>query len=160
MKKLLLASALFSTFLGMSQTVTTVSGDDPTDPVPFAVIENVPEYPGCKGTNEELKNCMSEKINAHVSKNFDMKKMEKLELSSGVQRISVQFKVGRDGKVVDVRARAPHPEVEKEAVRVIELLPTMKPGKQKGKDVGVLYALPIIFKVEKEQKKSDAKGGL
>ena len=41
----------------------TLSQDSPKekkDYVPFAVIENVPVYPGCyQGTNEELKSCMS-----------------------------------------------------------------------------------------------------
>ena len=50
--------------------------------------------------------------------------------------------------MVDVRARAPHPVLEKEAVKLIQKLPRMTPGKQRGKPVGVLYALPILFEVE------------
>jgi protein TonB len=47
-----------------------------------------------------------------------------------------------------VRARAPHPRLVKEATRVVNLLPKMKPGKQRGKAVVVPYSLPIIFQVQ------------
>ena len=67
---------------------------------------------------------------------------------SGRQRISVIFKIDKTGSVTGVRARAPHPRLEKEAQRVINLLPKMKPGKQRGKAVIVPYSLPIIFQVQ------------
>ncbi|MGA9324525.1 MAG: energy transducer TonB, partial [Salegentibacter sp.] len=35
-----------------------------------------------------------------------------------------------------------------EAARVINSLPKMQPGKQRGKPVGVMYSLPIIFQVQ------------
>ena len=47
-----------------------------------------------------------------------------------------------------VRSRAPHPRLEKEAARVINMLPKMKPGKQRGKPVIVPYSLPITFQVQ------------
>jgi protein TonB len=50
--------------------------------------------------------------------------------------------------VVDVRARAPHPRLEQEAIDVVKALPKMTPGMQRGQPVGVLYALPILFQVE------------
>ncbi len=117
--------------------------------VPFAVIENVPVYPGCDGdSNEELKKCMSDKITDFVIKNFDMNMIDAMDLPPKVYRSAVQFKIDKQGNVVDVRARADYPEIESEAVRVVSSLPQMKPGKQRGEEVGVLYSLPIIFKVE------------
>ncbi len=117
--------------------------------VPFAVIENVPVYPGCEGDdNEELKKCMSDKITDFVIKNFDMNMIDAMDLPPKLYRSAVQFKIDKQGNVVDVRARADYPEIESEAVRVINSLPQMKPGKQRGEAVGVLYSLPIIFKVE------------
>jgi protein TonB len=38
--------------------------------------------------------------------------------------------------------------LEKEAIKVVSSLPKMIPGKQRGKAVGVLYSLPILFQVE------------
>jgi protein TonB len=117
--------------------------------VPFAVIENVPIYPGCENEvgNAGKKKCMSEKIQKFVQKKFDTELANDLGLE-GRQRISVQFKIDKQGNVVNVRARAPHPKLEQEAVSVVKALPKMTPGKQRGKSVGVLYALPILFQVE------------
>lgn len=116
--------------------------------VPFAVIENVPVFPGCEsGNNEAKKRCMSEKIADFVNRKFNTELASDLGLS-GRQRINVIFKIDKTGSIVGVRARAPHPGLEKEAARVINLLPKMKPGKQRGKPVTVPYSLPIIFQVQ------------
>jgi len=47
-----------------------------------------------------------------------------------------------------VKARAPHPKLVEEAIRVAGLLPKMKPGMQRGNPVKVTFNQPIIFKVE------------
>lgn len=117
--------------------------------VPFAVIENVPVFPGCeneKGNNAK-KQCMSDKIADFVNKKFNTELAGDLGLS-GRQRINVMFKIDKNGDIIGVGARAPHPALEKEAARVINLLPKMKPGKQRGKSVIVPYSLPIIFVVQ------------
>ena len=116
--------------------------------VPFSVIENVPEYPGCeKGTNTEKRKCMSAKIAKFVQRKFNTDLAGDLGLS-GRQRISVIFKIDKKGNVTGVRSRAPHPRLEKEAARVINMLPKMKPGRQRGKAVVVPYSLPITFQVQ------------
>jgi len=116
--------------------------------VPFAVIENVPVFPGCeRGNNEKKRKCMSEKIAKFVQRKFNTDLAGDLGLT-GRQRISVIFKIDKSGNVTGVRARAPHPRLEKEAQRVINLLPKMQPGKQRGKAVIVPYSLPIIFQVQ------------
>ena len=67
---------------------------------------------------------------------------------SGRQRILVFFKIDKSGNVTQIQARAPHPGLEKEAKRVVGLLPKMQPGKQRGKPVTVPYSLPILFQVQ------------
>ena len=116
--------------------------------VPFAVIENVPVFPGCeRGNNAKKRKCMSDKIAKFVQRRFNTELAGDLGLS-GRQRISVIFKIDKSGNVTGVRARAPHPRLEKEAQRVINLLPKMQPGKQRGKAVIVPYSLPILFQVQ------------
>ncbi len=116
--------------------------------VPFSVIENVPVFPGCKGSNKELRKCLSDKITKHVGRKFDVDLAQDLGLSAGKKRISVQFKIDKNGNITDIKARAPHPRLQKEAMRIIKLLPKMKPGKQRNKPVNVRYNLPIVFNVE------------
>ena len=116
--------------------------------VPFSVIENVPEYPGCeRGSNSEKRKCMSDKIAKFVQRKFNTDLAGDLGLS-GRLRINVIFKIDKNGNVVGVRSRAPHPRLEKEAARVINMLPKMKPGRQRGKAVIVPYSLPITFQVQ------------
>lgn len=116
--------------------------------VPFAVIENVPVFPGCEGgTNAEKKDCMNKKMQQFIVNNFDRDLASELGLS-GVQKISVFFKIDKNGNIIDIKSRAPHPRLEKEAERVVNKLPKMQPGKQRGKPVRVPYYLPIKFQVE------------
>ncbi len=117
--------------------------------VPFSVIENVPIFPGCerKKNNNDRKKCMSEKIQKFVNNKFNTDLAADLGLT-GRQKILVMFKIDKRGDIVGVRARAPHPALKKEAERVIKSLPKFKPGRQRGKAVGVPYSLPIIFQVE------------
>lgn len=109
----------------------------------------MPIYPGCESAqgNAAKKKCMSEKVQKFVIKKFDTGLAGDLGLE-GRQRISVQFKIDKNGNITNVLARAPHPRLEKEAKDVINALPKMTPGKQRGKPVGVLYSLPIVFAVE------------
>lgn len=115
--------------------------------IPFAIIEDPPIYPGCKGTKEEMKQCMQDKINAHVTKNFNINLAQELGLTEGKKKVYVQFKIDKTGEIIDIRARGPHARLEKEAIRVVELLPRMTPGKQRTRPVRVSYTLPITMMV-------------
>ncbi len=117
--------------------------------VPFAVVDEVPIFPGCETltSSEERKKCMSEKISDFVNRNFNTKIGTENGLT-GRQRINVIFKINKEGDIVGVRSRAPHPALEAEAIRVIKSLPHMKPGVNNGKKVVVPYSLPIIFQVQ------------
>lgn len=116
--------------------------------VPFAIIEDVPVYPGCKGNKAQLKACLQKKIQKHVARKFNSDLAQDLGLSPGVKRISVMFKIDKNGNIAGVRARAPHKRLQAEAIRVIKSLPKMTPGKQRGRAVGVKYSMPIKFQVE------------
>ena len=128
--------------------------EEPDEPdevikVPFDFIEEVPVFPGCESlaVNAERKKCMSAKINNFVNRNFDTGLGSELGLT-GTNLVVVMFVVNKDGRVEQIQTRAPHPELENEARRVISELPEMKPGKQAGKPVPVSYTIPIRFKVQ------------
>ena len=112
------------------------------------LVETPPTYPGCNRKDFEFKmKCTEDKIVKFVNKNFDTDIAGRLGLI-GIQKIRVRFKIDKNGDITGVRSRAPHPALEKEAARVISLLPKMKPGKQRGKAVIVPYSLPIVFVVQ------------
>lgn len=115
--------------------------------VAFAVIENVPVFPGCEGLSKtKSKACFQQKIQEHVVKHFTY---PPAALDLGIQgRVSVIFVVDSKGYVKGIRSRGPDKILEKEAERIIGLLPRMKPGRQRGKPVKVPYAVPIFFKYQ------------
>ncbi len=122
--------------------------EEVVEDVPFTIIEDVPVFPGCKGSKAELKKCFNKKMQKHFSKKFDSDLPNELGLSPGKKRLIMLFKIDKTGNIVDIRAKAPHPRLQKEAVRIIKLLPKMTPGKQRGKAVGVKYTLPMRIEVE------------
>jgi len=63
-------------------------------------------------------------------------------------RVFVQFVVGKDGKLTDIKVvRGIGGGCDEEAVRVIKNAPAWKPGKQRGRPVRVKMVLPITFKI-------------
>jgi len=115
--------------------------------IPFILIEKVPVYPGCKGNNTKLKKCFTKKVTEHFGRRFDTNLANELGLQPGKKKLFVIFTISKNGKVVNVKARGPHPRLEKEVVEIISSLPKMTPGKQRGNPVGVSYSIPITFEV-------------
>ncbi|WP_298498272.1 energy transducer TonB [uncultured Algibacter sp.] len=118
--------------------------------VPFVSIQNAPIYPGCENAkdNDTRKKCMSEKISKLIQRKFDGTEIASNYGLTGKQKIDVQFTIDKNGHVTNIKTRAPHAKLEKEAVRVINFIPKMTPGKQRDKNVGVIYNLPIVFQVK------------
>ncbi len=117
-----------------------------TGPRDIISVEFVPVFPGCEmlTTNDERRQCLSEKISAFIARKFDSDKFSYLEAGKTF-RIDVQFKIDALGNVTDVRSRAPERQLEEEAIRVINKLPSIKPGMQGTTPVEVFYRIPITF---------------
>lgn len=117
--------------------------------VPFTVLEQSPIFPGCdeNETLEELKKCFSKSIATHINENFNIDIVKTHNLK-GKQKIFIAFKIDEEGKAKDLKARAPHEALKAEAIRVINTLPTLKPGMHNGKAVTVNYTIPVIFMVD------------
>ncbi|MHA7942157.1 energy transducer TonB [Formosa sp. 3Alg 14/1] len=112
-------------------------------------VEVVPVFPGCESakSNDARKACMSKKLSKLVQRKFNTN-LASEEGLTGIQKIQVQFKINNKGEVTDVKARAPNKTLENEAKRVIGEVPTMIPGKQRNKNVSVMYTMPILFQVQ------------
>jgi len=113
--------------------------------VPFAVIEDVPIFPGCESESNK-RACFQKMMQKHISKNF---RYPEIAQDMGVQgRVSVMFTIQKDGSIGNVRMRGPDKNLEKEAARIIGKLPKMTPGKQRGRAVRVPFSIPITFKLQ------------
>ena len=122
---------------------------DMTETITFLKIEDAPIYKGCEKVKEsERKACFEKKISKHISRKFNSNLANQLGLPSGKKRIFVEFLITKTGDIEITNASAPDIRLEKEAKRVVNLIPQMTPGKQRKKPVNVKYTLPIIFNVE------------
>lgn len=119
--------------------------DDPVDvSVPFAVIENVPVFPGCENDSDK-RACFNKMMKKHIVKNF---RYPELEQEMGIQgRVNIMFEIQKDGSIGNIRMRGPNKNLEKDAARIIEKLPKMTPGKQRGNPVRVPFSIPITYKL-------------
>ena len=120
--------------------------DEYNKSVPFAIVTNPPEFPNTPSgmNNAERRKYFSDLMQQHIKTHFNEKILDTTIL--GRHRISTQFKIDVTGKVTDVKVKSEYEALEKEARRVLELLPLFKPSKNnKGEKVAVTYALPIIL---------------
>lgn len=102
----------------------------------FQVVENMPEFPG--GNTELMK---------FLAKNIKYPAEAQQKGEQG--RVMVQFVVGKDGKLSDIKiVRSISPTLDAEAIRVIKAMPTWKPGTQRGQAVAVKYTIPISFRLQ------------
>lgn len=67
--------------------------------------------------------------------------------------VYVNYIVERDGKLSNIHStQAAHPALEKEAIRVIGLMPKWKPAVHEGKTVRCKYRTPIMFLIKGEKR--------
>jgi len=99
-------------------------------------VEQMPQFPG--GEIELMKFI---KDNLHYPQ---------VAAEVGIEgRVTIRFIVNRNGDVRDVTVIRGITSCDKEAVRVVKMMPKWIPGRYNGRDVSVYYTLPITFKLQK-----------
>jgi protein TonB len=107
-----------------------------TEPeIPY-FLEEMPVFPGGQ---EALMRFIGEKINYPEE-----------AAVNGIQgRVTVQFVVWKDGTVKMIEVlKGVDPLLDKEATRVITMMPKWKPGKQNGEPASVKFVVPVYFRLE------------
>ena len=123
---------------GVKYTITKAK-EDPNQPDAngvYRICEEMPDFPG------GMAECMK-----WLAKNIQYPEDCKKKGTEG--RVIVQFVVDKDGSVMDAKVvRSIDPLLDKEALRVINLMPKWKPGKNQGEAVRVRYTMPVMFKLK------------
>ena len=102
----------------------------------YTTVEYMPEFPGGM-----------EGILGYIAKNI--KYPEEAQKKGLKGRVVVQFIVNTDGHLSDFKVlRGVDPQLDAEALRVIQSMPKWTPGKHEGKIVPVYYTLPVIFELQ------------
>ena len=125
-----------------------VTGDGPgTVPVDVPVVVATPQVldiaevmPAFEGGLEEMYRFIKRKIHYPAASR-----------RMGIEgTVYVSFVINREGKVVDVKTiRGISPDCDKEAERVVSLLPNWSPGMQNHNPVSVRMTVPIKFQLDK-----------
>lgn len=113
--------------------------------VPFAIVDEVPIFPGCEDENDKIE-CFNTSLINHIKKHFryPIKAQE-----NGIQgRVNVLFSIGPNGMIDNIKTKGPSELLEEEAKRIIDKLPRMTPGRHKGRVVQVPFSIPISFKLQ------------
>ena len=102
----------------------------------FVIVEKNPEFPG--GDVARLR-FLTDNIKYPV-----------VAQENGIQgRVTCQFVVNTDGTIVDIEVvRGVDPSLDREAMRVISIMPKWTPGEQRGKPVRVRFTLPVQFRLQ------------
>ena len=114
------------------QEIAVVEEEEETQEV-FFIVEEMPVFPGGE---EALRKFIAQSVKYPV-----------IAQENGIQgRVFVSFVVNQKGEVTNVKVARPFdPNLDKEAVRVVQSMPKWSPGKQRGKAVKVSYTVPINF---------------
>ncbi|NDW17948.1 energy transducer TonB [Dysgonomonas sp. 216] len=104
---------------------------------PFVSVEQMPQFPG--GQAELMK---------FISNNL---KYPTIAAENGIEgRVIIRFVVSANGSVQNIEIqRGLDSSCDKEAVRVVKMMPKWIAGKQNGRAVPVYFTLPVLFKLQK-----------
>lgn len=101
----------------------------------FYIVEDMPTFNGGDPAIEFRK---------FIAQNLQYPESAARDSISG--RVIVQFCVNSEGKVIEpVIVRSISPALDEEAIRVVSSSPPWTPGKQRGKEVDVLFTFPLNF---------------
>jgi len=101
----------------------------------FIAVEDMPSFPGGEA---ELMRFLGSNIKYPV-----------IAQENGIQgSVECSFIIGPDGAITDIVAKGIDPSLEREAMRIVGLMPRWNPGKQRGVPVPVEYSLPITFRLQ------------
>jgi TonB family protein len=121
---------------------TVVPASTADDNNPYVLAQKMPEYP----------NGGSEGMIEFIQEHLEYPMTEKQADIQGT--ILMQFIVEKDGSLSDIKAikSVPNGEnLEKEAARVIRMMPKWKPGMQDGYNVRVYKNVPFYFVLAKKK---------
>ena len=131
----------------ITSTIPKIQQTTKNTDVATAIQRTNPIFPGCE-TSKNEKRCLSAKVQKMILNNFDTSLLSVLEGKTH-QRLHVAFKIAEDGMVTAIKVRAPHPDLEEEAIRVMKLCPRLAPAKIDDKSVAVSFYMPVVLTAKK-----------
>ena len=115
--------------------LSPVAVDEDDNPLNFRVVQELPEFPG--GMVEFMK---------WLTKNLKYPVMAQNRKIQG--KVVVSFIINKDGTIANAKIeQSIDPALDREALRVIRMMPKWKPGIEMGKPCRTMFAIPIVFRL-------------
>ena len=131
MNKLLILFVLFSISLN-AQVQNSPLTEDTTV---YTIVDRTPKFP--EGIDAMYK---------FIYSKFNYEKLAEIDVQG---KIYIEFVVEKDGNLSNIKIiRSLDPFCDKEAIRIVRLMPKWKPGKLKNKKVRTKIEIPITIKLE------------
>lgn len=115
--------------------LSPVAVDENDNPLNFRIVEQLPEFPG--GMVEFMK---------WLTRNLKYPALAQQQKIQG--KVVVSFIVNKDGSIANAKVdHSVDPLLDREALRVIKMMPRWKPGLENDKPCRTLFSIPIVFKL-------------
>ena len=112
----------------------------------FIELDEYPTTQECQNHSRQEKfDCFKQFLNDHVNKNFNYPEKAIKNKING--KVLITFTINKEGKVDSILTDGADEILQKEARRIISILPQFKPGIESGKPVNVKYSVPLTFKL-------------
>ena len=110
---------------------------------PFLMLVSVLERPSFLGGYKKLNEYIADSIQYPIE-----------AIQNKVEgKVKVRFKIDRLGHISNAKVvKGLSPELDKEAIRLVNTMPSWTPAKRNGKLVSVYYTLPITFSLNKNKR--------
>jgi TonB family protein len=131
----------------VSFTISVKSQNTDTTQI-FNIVERSPDFPG--GLQAFL---------SYIGNNINYPAPARAKGTQG--KVFVSFVIEKDGSVQNAKVIRPlSPELDAEAIRIVNTSPKWKPGENNGVAVRAWFTLPITFKISLDETTPEFPGGL
>lgn len=125
---------------------TVATGIAQEHAIAFSQADTPPRYRDCSTTSKKQEVlCTQKAVEAFAKQKFNTGLFKNLNLNEKRIRVYAQFIIDQNGAIKDIKIRTPHPQLQKETKRVLELLPNFIPGRHDNNLVDTKYSLPLVF---------------
>ncbi|WP_299132427.1 energy transducer TonB [uncultured Tenacibaculum sp.] len=116
--------------------------------ISFDTVDQIPQFQSCSDSSLSIVDCFNHEMQKHLVQNIVYPEDAIREKITG--DIWISFVITNKGTIKNIITTGPKDSdsLEKEAIRVVSLLPKFIPGKQNNKDINVTYTFPISFNLD------------
>ena len=108
-------------------------------------VEIAPVYNGCENlSREKTRECFNDKVASFIRREFNFNLLKELNLSKP-KKVDAFFIITENGNLTGMKVRDAEVTIQAEILRVLRLMPVMKPAINNGESVSVLCSMIVKY---------------